>query len=68
MPVAVKLICADPDKGETMPPAMIGKAIAEEAPVEYEAIPHTTHFLQVEKPEECVRAMESFLRKQGVIN
>ncbi len=44
-------------------PALISKAIAEEVPVEYEAIPDTTHFLQIEKPEECVRAMESFPRQ-----
>jgi pimeloyl-ACP methyl ester carboxylesterase len=68
MPVGVKLICADPDKGEMMPPAMIGKAVAAESPgVEYEAIPHTTHFLQIEKPLECIRAMETFLRAQGFI-
>lgn len=66
MPVEVKLICADPDGSEMMPPAKIGKAIAEEAPVEYEAIPHTTHFLQIEKPQECIRAMESFLVRHGV--
>ena len=45
----------------------IGRAIAEETRVEYEAIAHTTHFLQLERPEECVRAMESFLRKHGFI-
>jgi pimeloyl-ACP methyl ester carboxylesterase len=67
MPVAVKLICADPAGGERMPPALIGKAIAEEAPIEYEAIPGTTHFLQIEQPRECVRSMEVFLIKHGLI-
>jgi pimeloyl-ACP methyl ester carboxylesterase len=67
LPVAVKLICADPDT-DNGPPARIGKAVAAENPgVEYEAIPHTTHFLQIEKPLECIRAMESFLRAQGFI-
>jgi pimeloyl-ACP methyl ester carboxylesterase len=66
MPVAVKLICADPAGGERMPPALIGKAIAEEARVEYEAIPATTHFLQIEQPRECVRSMEAFLTKHGL--
>jgi pimeloyl-ACP methyl ester carboxylesterase len=69
LPVAAKLICADPDTGEKGPPALIGKAVAAESPgVEYEAIPHTSHFLQVEKPLECIRAMESFLRAQGFID
>ena len=45
----------------------IGRAIAEETAVEYEAIPHTTHFLQIQRPDECVRAMEPFLRKHGFI-
>jgi len=65
MPVAVKLICADPNL-EAAAPALIGKALAEEAQVDYEAIPETTHFLQIERPAECVRAMEKFLAKNGI--
>jgi pimeloyl-ACP methyl ester carboxylesterase len=59
LPVAVKLICADPADGG--PPALIGRALREEAGVEYEPIAGTSHFLQIEKPRECVRAMETFL-------
>ena len=40
---------------------------AAEVPVEYEAIPNTTHFLQIERPDECVRSMEAFLTRQGFI-
>jgi pimeloyl-ACP methyl ester carboxylesterase len=65
MPVAVKLICADPADGG--PPALIGRALADEAMVEYEAIAGTSHFLQIERPQECVEAMEAFLVKQGFI-
>jgi len=65
MPVAVKLICADPNL-EMAAPALIGKALAEEAKVDYEAIPETTHFLQIERPSECVRSMEQFLAKNGI--
>jgi pimeloyl-ACP methyl ester carboxylesterase len=65
MPVAVKLICADPNL-EMAAPALIGKALAEEAQVDYEAIPETTHFLQIERPAECVRSMEQFLAKNGI--
>ena len=67
MPVAVKLICGDPGAEEGSPPARLGQAIAAESGVPYEAIPGTSHFLQIEKPRECVAAMESFLRVQGVI-
>jgi len=61
----VKLIGADPNL-EGNVPALISKAIAEEMPVEYEAIPDTSHFLQIERPEKCVAAMESFLAKHGM--
>jgi pimeloyl-ACP methyl ester carboxylesterase len=65
MPVAVKLICADPEVEDSGAPARIGQAIASEAGVAYEAIPRTTHFLQIERPAECIRAMESFLAEHG---
>jgi pimeloyl-ACP methyl ester carboxylesterase len=66
MPVAVKLICADPADGG--PPALIGRTLAGEAGVEYEAVAGTSHFLQIERPRECVRAMESFLAAHGFID
>jgi len=66
MPVAVKLICADPDSADAAPPALIGRALAAEAGVEYEAIPDSSHFLQIEKPVECARAMETFLSRHGI--
>jgi pimeloyl-ACP methyl ester carboxylesterase len=66
MPVAVKLICADPAAGG--PPALIGRALADEAGVGYEAIPGTSHFLQIERPQECIRAMESCFADTGVGN
>jgi pimeloyl-ACP methyl ester carboxylesterase len=65
MPVAVKLICADPNLAMAVP-ALIGKALAEEAHVDYEAITETTHFLQIERPVECVRSMEQFLARNGI--
>jgi pimeloyl-ACP methyl ester carboxylesterase len=62
----VKLIGADPHIEMAGPPARIAKAIAEEIPIEYEFIPDTTHFLQIEKPEACLRAVESFLAKHAM--
>src|SRR5258708_4498879 len=67
MLVAVKLICGDPDAEEASPPARLGQAIAAESGVLYEAIPGTSHFLQIERPRECIAAMESFLRAQSGI-
>ena len=63
--VPIKLICADPDLEGAQAPALIGRAMAQELPLEYEVIPDTTHFLQIERPAECIRAMESFLNKHG---
>jgi pimeloyl-ACP methyl ester carboxylesterase len=62
----VKLIGADPHLEAPSVPGLLSKAVAEEIAVEYEAIPDTTHFLQMEKPEACVRAMETFLAKHGM--
>jgi len=62
LPVACKLICGDPAIENQQLPALIGHAIAQETPIAYDAIPGTSHFLQVERPQECVRAMEAFLR------
>ncbi len=64
--IPIKLICADPDLEGVQAPALIGRAMADELPLEYEAIPDTTHFLQIERPVECIRAMESFLARYGV--
>jgi len=63
---AVKIIGADPNVEGAGPPALISKAVAEEIPIDYEAIPDTSHFLQIEQPEACVRAMETFLAKHGM--
>jgi pimeloyl-ACP methyl ester carboxylesterase len=63
----VKLVCGDPEVDDVMPPALIGRAIAEEHSIEYEAIPDTSHFLQIERPAECIRAVESFLRAHHFI-
>jgi pimeloyl-ACP methyl ester carboxylesterase len=68
MPVPVKLIGGDPDDEEATPPSRIAREAAREFNLEYETIPHTSHFLQIERPRECVAAMESYLRDQGFIS
>jgi pimeloyl-ACP methyl ester carboxylesterase len=57
----LKLICGDPELAAPLPSALIGKAMGEELPIAYEAIAGTTHFLQIEQPEACVAALETFL-------
>jgi pimeloyl-ACP methyl ester carboxylesterase len=65
LPVPVELIGADPDAADAGPPALIARAIATELPIEYEAIADTSHFLQIERPRECVRVTEDFLIRHG---
>lgn len=64
--IPVKLICADPGLVSAQLPSVIGRAMAEELPISYEYIPDTTHFLQIEQPDSCIRSMEEFLREHGL--
>ncbi len=65
LPVPVELFCADPGAEDAGPPALIGQAMAVELPIEYESIADTSHFLQIERPAECRRAVEAFLLRHG---
>ncbi|ARP98224.1 pimeloyl-ACP methyl ester carboxylesterase [Pseudorhodoplanes sinuspersici] len=61
----VILIGADPAHSFAMPPALICKAIHDEHGVDYVMVPDTTHFLQIEKPEACRRALKDFVTRLG---
>ena len=59
----IKTVAADPatqDPGD--PPFDYG-----EADVDHEFIPDTTHFLQLEKPQECAMAVRRFLHQVGIL-
>jgi pimeloyl-ACP methyl ester carboxylesterase len=62
----VKLIAADPNARGAPAPAFANRALAEEHGYVYEAIPGTGHLLQIQKPEECRRAMLGFLAGLGI--
>jgi len=62
----VKLIAADPEARGAPAPAFANKALAEEMGYAYEAIGGTGHLLQIQKPEECRRAMLTFLDEHGI--
>jgi pimeloyl-ACP methyl ester carboxylesterase len=62
----VKLIGADPEAPGAPAPAFANRALAEDFGYAYEAIPGTGHLLQIQKPEECRRAMLVFLDEVGV--
>jgi pimeloyl-ACP methyl ester carboxylesterase len=62
----VKLIAADPEAKGAPAPAFANRALAHDFGYAYEAIPGTGHLLQIQKPEECRRAMLAFLDDLGV--
>ena len=57
----VKWVCADPDLEDSGCPALCGRALHEEMGHDYEFIPGTHHFLQMEQPEACARIMTQFI-------
>jgi pimeloyl-ACP methyl ester carboxylesterase len=66
LPMPVKLVCGDPEAPDVGPPALIGRALARDHGLPYESIPGTSHFLQIEQPQQCITAMESFLAPLGL--
>ena len=62
----VKLVAADPGARGAPAPAFANQALAEDFGYVYEAVPGTGHLLQIQKPEECRRAMLRFLDDVGV--
>jgi pimeloyl-ACP methyl ester carboxylesterase len=54
------VIGADPDKPDAEIPPLINRLLADQ--IDYRPIADSTHFLQVERPLECVAAVEDFLR------
>lgn len=58
LPCPVKVIGADPTLPYSYLPSFDFTGIIS---VDYDFLPETTHFLQLEKPEECVALLQSFL-------
>ena len=58
----IKFIASDPDTPDARSPGLINRAMHETFGHPYEAIPDTSHLLQIEKPEACVQALERFLK------
>ena len=63
---AVKLIAADPEAPGAPAPAFANKALTKGPGYPYEAIPGTSHLLQIQKPAECRRAMLAFLDEHRI--
>jgi pimeloyl-ACP methyl ester carboxylesterase len=57
----VKWVCADPTLEDAGCPALCGRALHEEMGHDYEFVPGTHHFLQMEQPEICARIVTDFV-------
>ena len=65
MPGDIAVVGADASLPEVQPPALLGRALAEEHGLPYTMIADCTHFLQIERPEAVWQAVEAFLRRFG---
>lgn len=64
LPCPAKVIGSDP----TLPFAYLPTFnLSHIQSIDYDFIPETTHFLQLEKPEECVAAMREYLEEKRLI-
>jgi pimeloyl-ACP methyl ester carboxylesterase len=64
LPGPLTVIGADPDKPDAEIPPLINRLLADR--IDYRPIADSSHFLQVERPLECVAAVEDFLRMHGL--
>jgi len=63
MPVPTFVIGADPDLPEALMPPKLARAVATEHQLPYVCMENTTHFLQIERPDDTVKAALSFIRE-----
>ena len=61
----VKFIASDPDDENACAPAFVNQALHAEFGHPYEAVPGSTHMLQMDKPAECAAIVTAFLDEVG---
>lgn len=61
----VKFITSDPDDPNARAPGLVNRALHAEFGHPYEAVPGTTHMVQLEKPAECAAIVSDFLDGVG---
>lgn len=66
IPGPLKFVGADPTTEDHLWPSVTNRAIGETFGHAYECIDDTNHLLQIERPAECLRALESFLAEHGI--
>ncbi len=60
-----KIVASDPDDPHVRAPGLVNRALFEDFGHPYEAVPGTTHMLQLERPEEAARIATAFLDDVG---
>ena len=61
----LKVIASDPDDPNVRSPGLVNRALHEEFGHAYEAVPGTTHMVQIEQPEACAKIVTDFLSEVG---
>ena len=59
-------ISSDPDAPGALAPGKVGRAMKEDHGIEWTPIGNTGHLLQIERPDACRAALESFLARQSL--
>ncbi|MBK19934.1 MAG: hypothetical protein CMM52_13970 [Rhodospirillaceae bacterium] len=65
IPGPLKVIASDPDDPNVRSPGLVNRALHEEFGHRYEAVPGTTHMVQIEQPEACAKIVTDFLAEIG---
>ncbi len=65
IPGPLKVIASDPDDPNVRSPGLVNRALHEEFGHPYEAVPGTTHMVQIEQPEACAKIVTDFFAEIG---
>ena len=66
-PCPLKMIGGDPTPPEAFEPSVVLQDLARRCDLDYDYVPGTSHFLQLEKPQECVTLVLEFLERHGLV-
>lgn len=65
-PCPLKMIGADPTGPDAFVPSIVLRDLAVRRDLDYDYVPGTSHFLQLEKPKECAALVIDFLERRGL--
>lgn len=58
-----KIVGADPTIDSAQAPARICQALSQVAPIDYEFVANSSHFMQIEQPDACAQIVSDFTRQ-----